>query len=238
MPRRPPPTPRRPPRRLCARRRLLFFCAGKRAARVAASTTPRATWRRRFVSRRTVSRPASTRTMHIDVVDRRRRSGKGRRRDRCRSARHARGGEGEAKGGPASRGGDPRARPKRGRRPRTGPRVRPRAVRRGPVGAGGREEGKGRERAPRGGGAGRRGASRGEEVRGELALEELSLSRERCVRKEKKKKKKRSPLLSDARGFFDEPLTDPRDSSPLTHSDVSPDASRPLSAAREGGLGP
>lgn len=57
---------------------------------------------------------------------------------------------------------------------------------------------------------------------------------------DEKKKKKRSLLLSDARAnvvFSDEPLTRARSLS-SQHSDVSPDASRPLSAAREGGLGP
>mmetsp|Transcript_14887 Transcript_14887/g.63833 ORF Transcript_14887/g.63833 Transcript_14887/m.63833 type:complete len:270 (-) Transcript_14887:2-811(-) len=152
-----------------------FFSARESARRASPLRRRRARLGDGASSRDEPSREASR--VRIYVVDRRRRSRKGHRRDRCRSARHARGGEGEAKGGPASCGGDPRARPKRGRRPRTGPRVRPRALRRGSVGAGVREEGKGRERAPRGGGAGRRGASRGKEVRGELALEEALLSR-------------------------------------------------------------
>ena len=53
---------------------------------------------------------------------------------------------------------------------------------------------------------------------------------------DEKKKKKRSPLLSDARVF--RRAVDSSRFLSSQHSDVSPDASRPLSAAREGGLGP
>lgn len=54
---------------------------------------------------------------------------------------------------------------------------------------------------------------------------------------DEKKKKKNARLCFRTLVFSDEPLTRARFLS-SQHSDVSPDASRPLSAAREGGLGP
>ena len=89
------------------------------------------------------------------------------RRDRRRAARDEARGAGEEKGGSPIGGGDPRARARGGRRPRTGSRVRSRDE--GRAGASLRERKETRERARRGGGAGRRRASRGEAVRGELA---------------------------------------------------------------------